>query len=151
MSGTPARLGQTTVEVIRFIKAQLSSSAATAVDWLVVTTLVIMVGHPFYVHAVVAGAIAGAVTDFSIKRWWVFTTPATRPQPPVHNEVLRYAVVSGLSAVLNGAFVYALVDWLHLQLKIAVPLASLLIGFAWNYPLHRLYVFAPPAVPSEKP
>ena len=59
----------------------------------------------------------------------------------VHHEGLRYLAVSGTSLALNLAGSYALVDGLGLPAVPGVIAASLVVGFTWNYPLHRYYVF----------
>lgn len=109
---------------------------ATAVDWGLMTILIF--SGVYYVIAAVIGAVAGAITDFSVKKWWVFD--AAKRQS-LEGQVARYALVSGISAALNAGLSYALVDGLHIQENIGVILASTVVGFAWNYPMHRLYVF----------
>jgi len=100
-------------------------------------TVLILVGV-YYVIAAAAGAIVGAITDFSVKKWWVFDA-AKRGR--VEHQAARYALVSAIGAGLNSAFSYALVDGLHIQKNLGVILASCVVGFGWNYPMHRLYVF----------
>ncbi len=130
-------------EVGRFVRANLSSTAATAVDWAAVTALVWLGAH--YLVAAAAGALAGAITDFSLKRHWAFDGPG---KGAVHHEGLRYLLVSGSSLAWNLALAWALVDGLGLPAVPGVILASIAVGFAWNYPLHRLFVFRR-ARPSE--
>jgi putative flippase GtrA len=144
MTFRTSRFGRKTREAIRFVKGQVSAVVATGVDWIVVTVLIFE--HAYYVHAVVVGAIAGGLTDFAIKKWWVFGTDLRRSP----HEVWRYLFVGGLSALLNGALVYWLVDRLHIPKAPSVVLASILIGVCWNYPLHRLFVFIQPELPREE-
>src|SRR5262249_39530896 len=96
----------------------------------------------YYVIAAVAGAVVGAITDFSVKKWWVFD--AARRQR-MEMQAAKYALVSGTAALLNAGLSYALVDGLQIQKNIGVIVASTIVGFGWNYPMHRLYVF-----PSKK-
>jgi putative flippase GtrA len=123
-------------EVWRFLKGQLASGIATSVDWGLMTILIL--SGVYYITAAVIGAVAGAITDFSVKKWWVFNA-AKRESLEV--QVVRYALVSGIGAALNAGFAYLLVDGLHIHQNIGVILASTVVGFAWNYPMHRLYVF----------
>jgi putative flippase GtrA len=123
-------------EVWRFLKGQLASGIATSVDWGLMTILIL--SGVYYITAAVIGAVAGAITDFSVKKWWVFDA-AKRERVEV--QVARYALVSGIGAALNAGLAYLLVDGLHIHQNIGVILASTVIGFAWNYPMHRLYVF----------
>jgi putative flippase GtrA len=122
-------------EVVRFVKAQVSTGAATLAEWACVWLLT--AGGVYYVLAAIGGAGVGAVLDFSIKRFWVFEG-VTRS---VASEGLRYALVSGLSALLFGGSVYVCVDLLHLRMPVAVVAGSVFVGIFWNYPLHRFFVF----------
>ena len=122
-------------EVWKFIKGQLSSSVATAVDWALMSSLIAFGVH--YLYAAAAGALAGALTDFAVKKWWVFHAG----QDKLHGQAVRYALVSAASAGLNCLLAYGLVDGLGAPKVPGVIAASIVIGFVWNYPLHRLYVF----------
>ena len=123
-------------EVGRFLRANLSSSAASLVDYLVAGLVLLLGGH--YLVAASAGALSGAVTDFSLKRHWAFDRAH---KGAVHREGLRYLLVSAASLLWNLAACYALVDGLKLRALPGVIVASILVGFLWNYPLHRLFVF----------
>lgn len=137
MQGVRSRPQRTAkLEVGRFLKGQLSSGAATTVDWGLMTAL-ILVFRVHYLFAAASGAIAGAITDFSVKRWWVFQAQGERTR----GQAVRYILVAAISAGLNCLLAYGLVDGLRIHENIGVIIASTIIGFAWNYPMHRLYVF----------
>ncbi len=125
-------------EIGRFVRANLSSTVASALDYALVTALVLLRVH--YLLAATAGAITGAVVDFSLKRHWAFSRSRAGA---VAHEGARYLVVAGASLALNLVLAYALVDGLHLPAVPGVVGASLVVGFAWNYPLHRWFVFRP--------
>ena len=91
----------------------------------------------YYLVAVVCGAVVGAITDFSIKKYWAFE--ARTGKIPI--EALRYAVVSLISAGLNCLLAYGVVEGLGAPKTPGVIGASLAVGFVWNYPMHRWYVF----------
>jgi putative flippase GtrA len=129
-------------EIGRFVRANLSSSIASGIDYVLVTALVLARVH--YLVAATAGALAGAITDFSLKRHWAFQRSGVGA---VHHEGLRYLTVSGVSLGLNLMLAYALVDGLGVPAVPGVIGASIVIGFVWNYPLHRYYVFR--AVPTH--
>lgn len=136
------------VEVVRFVKAQCSTGIATLLEWGLVLLLTRL--GLWYVGSAVAGAVAGGVTDFAIKKWWVFGTHRAQPGASpaaalalTGGEAIRYAAVSGASALFYGAAVYLLVDLLHWHLPAAVVGGSVLVGIFWNYPLHRFFVFSP--------
>jgi putative flippase GtrA len=128
------------VEIGRFLKGQVSSAVATTLDWGLMTILIF--SGVYYVIAAVFGAVVGAVTDFSVKKWWVFD--AARRQS-LEKQAAKYALVSGTAAALNAGLSYVLVDGLHIHENVGVIVASTIVGFGWNYPMHRLYVF-----PSHK-
>ena len=119
----------------RFIKAQLSSSMASATDWVVVAVLITL--HIHYLIAAPVGALAGAVVDFSLKKWWVFEAHGAG----LRRQAVRYAMVSGASAGWNAALAYVCVDLAHLPPIPGVIAASIIVGFAWNYPMQRSFVF----------
>lgn len=123
-------------EMGRFLRANLASTAATALDWAIVTALVWLGAH--YLVAAAAGALAGAVTDFTLKRHWAF---GGEGKDRVHAEAVRYLAVSGASLLWNLAMAWVLVDGLGLPPVPGVILASIVVGVAWNYPLHRFWVF----------
>ncbi len=123
-------------EIARFIRANASSAAATAVDWALVTTVVWAGAH--YLVAAAAGAAAGAATDFSLKRWWAFDRDA---KGTVAVEGLRYLLVSGASLGANLAISWVLVDGAGAPPVPGVIGASIVVGFLWNYPMQRWFVF----------
>ena len=123
-------------EIGRFVRANFSSLVASGLEYVLVTALVLARTH--YLMAAAAGALTGAVTDFSLKRHWAFDRAA---KGAVHHEGLRYLLVSSASLLLNLAGAYALVDGLNTPAVPGVIAASIVVGFVWNYPLHRCYVF----------
>lgn len=131
----PARRGLV-AEIGRFVRANLSSTLASGAEYVLVTALVVV--HVHYLYAATAGAVTGAIVDFWLKRHWAFDRAA---KGAVHHEGLRYLAVSATSLGLNLALAYALVDGLRVPAVPGVIGASIVVGFAWNYPLHRLYVF----------
>lgn len=133
MSG-PAR--SVAAEAGRFARANLAAAVASALEWLLVTGLVL--GGVHYLVAAAAGAVTGAATDFSLKRHWAFDRTH---RAGVGREGLRYLAVSVVSLALNLAAAYVIVDGLGIAPVPGVIAASVLVGFAWNYPLHRFYVF----------
>jgi len=128
--------GVTRLEMGRFLRANLSSGIATALDWALVTAIVWLGVH--YLIAAGVGAIAGALTDFAIKRHWAFDRSA---KGTVTVEGLRYLLVSASSLCWNLLLSWALVGGLGAPAIPGVIAASILIGVLWNYPLHRWFVF----------
>ena len=144
MSGSAGR--GLAAEIGRFVRANLSSTIASGLEYVLVTGLVL--GGVHYLTAATAGAITGAITDFALKRHWAFDRSA---MAAVHHEGLRYLAVASLSLVLNLALAYALVDGLKVPAVPGIIAASLVVGFVWNYPLHRYFVFRPVRVDAAAP
>jgi putative flippase GtrA len=130
-------------EAARFLRAHLASAVATGLEWLLVTGLVLAGVH--YLFAAGAGAVTGAVTDFLLKRHWAFDRAH---RMGLGREGARYLWVSAVSLALNLPVSYGLVDGLGLHAVPGVILASILVGVAWNYPLHRWYVFRGATMPD---
>ena len=123
-------------EVARFVRANLAAAIATGIEYLLVTGLLVAGAH--YLTAAGAGAVTGAVTDFSLKRHFAFDRSE---RAAVGREGLRYLWVSAVSLALNLALAWALVAGLRFPSLPGVIGASILVAVAWNYPLHRWYVF----------
>jgi putative flippase GtrA len=123
-------------ETAGFARAHVSSGCATAVNWVMVATLVPMAVH--YLTAAAVGAVSGGVTDFMLKRHWAFHR-VTRAS--MRREGSRYAIASSTSLLWNMAASHLMVGRLHLPAVPGVIAASVLVGIAWNYPMHRFFVF----------
>lgn len=137
-------------EVGRFLKANVSSTTATALDWVLVTAFTW--AGVYYLVSAAVGAGAGALTDFLLKRHWAFGRAI---KGGLGAEGLRYLTVSGVSLGWNLVVAYLLVDGFGFPAIPGVIAASVIVGFAWNYPLHRFYVFRhgpqpPRPIPQEQ-
>lgn len=123
------------VEVWRFVRAQLSSALATLVDWILMLGLMTAgVGYPI---AVAAGHVAGALTDFSVKKYWAFAAHGG----PMERQAARYLVAWVGSLAINEVLAWVAIDRLSLPARASVIVISAVVGFVWNYPMHRYFVF----------
>ena len=122
-------------EVWRFVASQASASVASAIDVVVMEGLILLGTR--YGWAILAGHVAGGISDFSAKRHLIFRTGAER----LLTQAGRYGLAWVTSLLLNLGLARFLVDGLGLRAGIAVLVAALVVGLAWNYPMHRLYVF----------
>ncbi len=119
-----------------FGRSQVSGAVATAVDYgLLFGTVEFF--HLWYVTATALGAAAGAITNFLINRYWSFEAS----HAPWHGQALRYTLVSAGSLLLNTGGVWLVTEKLHLHYAISVGVVSFIVALAFNYPLHRHYVF----------
>ena len=80
----------------------------------------------------------GGVFNFLLSRWWVF--PGAKTGSPLGQQILRYSLVSGASALLNAAGVEAGTR-LGLPYGLARVLTAAAVSLGWNYPMHRRLVF----------
>lgn len=112
-----------------------AGAIATAVDFALVLALVEWM-NLLPAWATVLGALLGAVVNYSINRVLTFRSTAA-----VGRQMVRYAVVSGTSALLNAGGVALLT--LHPQLAYTFGwwMVRGVVYFAWNLPLQRDYVF----------
>ena len=123
--------------MISFLKAQLNSIISTAVDFLVMITLV-EIFSVWYIAAVIAGAVAGAVTNFMLGRTWVFRTK----DKDVKAQILKYSIVWIGSLLLNISGVYFFTEILKFKYIISKIMASAAVGFTFNYFLQKRFVFS---------
>jgi putative flippase GtrA len=119
-----------------FGRAQIASLIGSASDMGVMFALVELLGV-WYVLATALGAFTGAVVNFLLGRHWSFEAQDRPPQ----GQALRYAVVSAGSLLLNAGGVYAITEWGGLKYGYSKLIVSLLVGFFFNFPLQRHYVF----------
>ncbi len=124
-----------------FSKATLASVAASAVDFGTLTFWVeILKG--FYPIGVALGAGLGAITNFSINRYWSFEGA---DKSPLGMQAVRYALVSVGSLLLNTGGVWLVTEKLNLFYMFSKIAVGLSVGVLFNYPLHRYFVY-----PEEK-
>lgn len=124
---------------------QASSLCATGVDYCVMIACVSLFGLSPVVGTVV-GALCGAVTSFTLGRRWVFDAR----DGDLRLQALRYALVSLVSLVCNAGGEWLLVH-AGLHYIVARVVASTTVGLAWNFPMHRHFVFRPDSEPASEP
>jgi putative flippase GtrA len=119
-----------------FLKSQVASISATAVEY---STILIWTElfHLFYAFGVSLGAATGATTNFLINRHWAFQAA----NEPVGPQTARYILVSAGSLLLNTGGVYLITENFHIHYMFSVVGVGLLVGFFYNYPLQRFFVY----------
>ncbi len=93
--------------------------------------------HVYYVIATACGAAAGAVLNFTLNKYWAFDAKAGS----TGKQGFRYLVVSAGSLLLNTGLVFCFTEFGQLRYLLSKAIAALTVGWAWNYPLHRYFVF----------
>lgn len=125
-------------EVWNFVASQASASVASAIDVLVMEGLIFLGTR--YGWAILAGHLAGGVSDFTAKRHLIFRTGSER----LLHQAGRYLLAWATSLLLNLGLARLLVEGAGLGAWMGVLVAAVAVGLAWNYPMHRLYVFRTP-------
>ena len=128
-------------EIWLFVRAQAVAFLAVGVDWLVVAlgvALGVQAPHlPNYILAGVGGNVAGAITEFTIKRYFVFGAEHDRFMA----QARRYVLVSLGAALINAGVSRLVIGGLDLPTLPWIYLTSTVSGLLWTYPMHRYYVF----------
>jgi putative flippase GtrA len=123
----------------------MAAGLATAFDYGIVTGLVETLGlSPAYATGI--GAASGGLLNFHLNR--VVTFRSSGAQLP---QATRYAVVSGMSALLNAGGVAVLTMSSLPDYRIAWWIARGTVFLMWNFPLQRMYVFPPEPEPVPVP
>jgi putative flippase GtrA len=117
-------------------RSQIASLIATIVDFSCLIFLV-EIGHIWYVAATAIAACLGAIVNFILGRRWSFEAE----HQAVHGQIIRYAVVSGISLALNSVGVYLLTEYMGIYYAISRIITAILVGVLFNFPLHRHFVF----------
>ena len=122
--------------MITFLKANISSSIAPFLDYLVTIFLV----HFFRVDVVIAsatGTMCGGIINFLVGRNWVFESKKRK----VQQQAIKYGVVWAGNFLLNTSGMYVLTTLLTVHFVISKLFVSLMIGFGYNYTMQKKYVF----------
>ncbi len=121
--------------MIIFLKAQLSSCIATIVDFSF--TICLIEGIAFhYIMATALGAIAGAVTNFTINKYWSFGKKKN-----VRKQAVRYLFVWLGSITLNVTGSSLFLNVFAMPYTFSKMVVAFLVGFTFNYMLQKYYVF----------
>lgn len=119
-----------------FLKHQVGAVVATVVDFGTMIALVSGAGL-LPAAGTAVGASAGAVTNFTLGRLWIFEARAGRTR----DQAMRYAAVSAASLLLNTLGEHLLATILGVPYVLARVIVAVLVSVGWNFPLHRRFVF----------
>ena len=136
--------------IFTFLRAQLSSQLASITDFL--TTIVLAnIFNLYYVHATFIGSVCGGITNCVVNYRWTFKAMDVKKR----YIAIRYLIVWVGSILLNTSGTYLMTEliyklpWLmevsglFFENIFIIPkiIVSLLVGFVWNYNMHRLFVY----------
>lgn len=119
-----------------FLRFQLTAIIATAVDFLM-TIFLKEALNVYYPYAVGGGAVSGAITAFTINRYWVFKSLETHPV----KQAFRYMLVMSGSVILNTAGTYLVTEKFNFQYLISKAIIGLIVGFTYSYHFSKRFVF----------
>jgi putative flippase GtrA len=119
-----------------FIKTQAALIAGSMADFLL-TWLLVDVFNCWYVSSNAAGNICGAVAQFLLSRYWVFTK--ARQKPPA--QVYKFIVMWVGNIALSSLGVYLLTNFTDLHYLFSKLLVSVLLGVSYTYWVSKKFVF----------
>lgn len=122
--------------MVTFFKANLSSSIASFIDYLITIFLVSF----FQLNVVIAsalGTVCGGIANYAMGRHWVFGAKHHK----IHHQAFRYSLVWVGNLILNTGGVYLFVNVLKVHYVISKAFVSLVVGFCYNYTLQKRFVF----------
>jgi putative flippase GtrA len=118
---------------------QIGALITTAVDFAAMIATVQLL-HARPVVGTVVGAATGAVTNFTIGRYWIFDRRDTL-NGHAHLQAARYVFVSASSLGWNALGVWLLAERGGLQYVLARTMVAVVVSLLWNFPMHRHFVF----------
>lgn len=133
-----------------FMRAQFTSQISSATDFLV-TIVLAKLFDIYYVLATSIGSVAGGIVNCTINYYWTFKSKECKKK----YVLIKYTLVWIGSICLNTWGVYWLtesiqrVPWVQETLAhffdnifiVSKVIVSLLVGWFWNYNLHRTFVY----------
>lgn len=117
-------------------RSQATAFIASATDFSVYVILLHLIGI-YYVTASGISAICGAIVSFYLGRNWAFKNKNGK----ITNQMIKYAIASGLSLILNVYGIYFIVETFDLDETISKVVTSITIGLFVNFPVFRYWVF----------
>jgi len=119
-----------------FIKTKAALITGSVADFLL-TWLLVDVFACWYVSSNAAGNIIGAVAQFLLSRYWVFTEATQKPITQIHKFIVMWVG----NILLSALGVYLLTNYVHLYYLFSKLLVSVLLGVSYTYLLSRKFMF----------
>ena len=119
-----------------FAFAQIAALAGTTVDFLFYIFFTEIVGL-WYVVSNIIGATMGAITNFLMGRYWVFTSTEQK----IEKQAGKYILVSLGSLILNTIGVYLFTDFFGVYYVWSKVIVSVFIGVTYNFFLQKNFVY----------
>ena len=119
-----------------FLKAQIASICATAIDFAV-TILLVEVFSCWYVPGVAAGTLMGGITYFLMGRNWVFDAK----HKEIKRQIIKYILVWIVYLLLSTSIVFVLTHFYNISYIVSKFCVAVLMSITYNYVLNRRFVF----------
>ncbi|MDL2224166.1 GtrA family protein [Bacteroidales bacterium OttesenSCG-928-M06] len=133
-----------------FLRAQFSSQIASLTDFAI-TILLHKLFNLYYVYATFIGALGGGIINCAINYKWTFKANTVKKRYVAIKYVLvwvgsiflnTYGTYLSTELLSTSVFLRELLGHLFDDVFIVCKLiVSLLVGFLWNYNMHRLFVY----------
>jgi len=123
-------------EARTFAKASVSSGLATLVDGGIYQAVLFLI--PSYTLAAFAGAVLGAVTNFTLNRTWAFP----RTSKGLGHQAVLYAIASGATYLGLQLSLFLLIEVAGVHARVAWLPAKAAAWLLVSYPMQRFFVFA---------
>jgi len=124
-----------------FAKAQLSAFTGGVCDYLIMIGLTELTGM-HYTLSIMFGGMLGAVINFSINRYWAFSTVENQ-RLPLGSQLFRFSIVVAGSIFLKSFGTYLVTSGLTLDYRISRLFVQAIVAYGFNYSLLRYWVFKP--------
>ena len=121
--------------IISFLRSQVSAGFGNGLDFVISCLF-----HRFGQLAIIAtffGATIGGIVHFFFSRFWSFKADHI----PIQGQAIRFLIANASSIGLNMLGVYLIHDLLHVYFPVARLGVSFFVGFFFNFPIQRWYVF----------
>ncbi|MHB1178196.1 MAG: GtrA family protein [Daejeonella sp.] len=124
-----------------FVKAQVSAFTGGVCDYMIMIGLTELTGM-HYAFSIMFGGILGAVINFSINRYWAFST-GENLRLPLGSQLARFSLVVAGSILLKSFGTYLITSGLTLDYRISRLFVQAIVAYGFNYGLLRYWVFKP--------
>ncbi len=124
-----------------FAKAQVSAFTGGICDYMIMIGLTELTGM-HYTFSIMFGGMLGAVINFSINRYWAFSTNENL-RAPLGSQLIRFSLVVAGSIFLKSFGTYLVTSGLTLDYRISRLFVQALVAYGFNYGLLKYWVFKP--------
>jgi putative flippase GtrA len=108
-------------------------------DYLIMIALTEMAGFHYSFSIIVSGLI-GALINFSLNKYWAFTSQGSK-HSPIGKELTRFILVVAGSILLKSSGTFIITSTLNVDYRFSRLFVELLVSYGFNYILLRHWVF----------